>query len=279
MNAHSDPYEASLSADMLQSYWQWWQELGVAEDYADDAHGWLEAADEDSALADKAQSGSTAAQAIDAQAPMDAPQTRKAAAPAPSLSEIEQREDNAIALPQTLAELAQWWPNSSALKTQSGIGPRIAPTLQPSAKLLLVTDMPDEDDQTTLHSGHAGVMLETILVAIGMSREDCAFMSILPQYCADPESELTQRPFWRKLVAHQISLLQPTHVMLCSKLANIAVTGNDLAENRRSLRFINHDGRNMPASASFHPRILAATPAMKRAAWRDWLRLKGNMHV
>ncbi|MEM1131744.1 MAG: uracil-DNA glycosylase family protein [Pseudomonadota bacterium] len=257
-NSASNPPDA-MSTETLKSYWEWWQELGVDQDYAETPQGWLET---------KAAS----------EPPKHAPsQLRPVTKPAPK-SEEEPPVSPVIALPDTLEDLLQWWPDSDALKTATGIGARIPPTVQQKPKLLIISDMPDEDDGETLFSGKAGIMLDAILHAIGISRNHCAFVTILPQYCVDADAELTTRPFWRKLVAHQITLLQPEYVMLCSKTANMAVTEKDLAENRRSLRFINHSSGNIPASASFHPRSLAKTPAMKASAWRDWLRLKGLMN-
>ncbi|MEO1044965.1 MAG: uracil-DNA glycosylase family protein [Pseudomonadota bacterium] len=267
MTENSAPDPSLLTADALQGYWRWWQDLGVDSGFTETPGGWLD--EPVSGTATKTtEPRSTSPSA--AAAPKRAPKG-DAAPPAP--------DDSSIALPESLEAMLPWWVESEALQTRSGIGPRLPPTLRTEPKLLLVSDMPCEDDSDALFSGSSGAMLDAIMQAIGLSREQCAFVSILPQYCADPEAELAARPLWRKLVAHQMVLLQPQTVMLCSKIANIAVTGNDLAENRRSLRFINHDGSNMPASASFHPRILASKPAMKRAAWRDWLRLKGQMDV
>lgn len=272
-----------MTAEALKSYWQWWQELGVDQDYAETPHGWLEAASEQRAdashTAKQIEARSQNPTALSPALHKHAPVMTTPSAPAILASGESPPESDAIALPGTIEAMQTWWSQSDALHTESGIGPRIIPTLKSRPLLLLISDMPDEDDHASLFSGRTGTMVDGILHAAGIARDDCAFVSILPQYCADPESELTARPFWRKLVAHQIGLVQPQYVMLASKIANMAVTENDLAENRRSLRFINHGNSNIPASASFHPRILATKPAMKRAAWRDWLRLKGFMDV
>ncbi|WOE73965.1 uracil-DNA glycosylase family protein [Alterisphingorhabdus coralli] len=261
MSDNSAPNAAdTMSAEALQSYWEWWQELGVDQDYVEAPQGWFEEETAPAPINPKPSS------------------TRQTPKPIARVEEQKPPPDTDIALPDTLDALLQWWPESDALKTVSGIGPSIAPTVQAKPRLLVISDMPDEDDSDALFSGAAGTMLDAILHAIGISRNHCAFVSILPQYCADADAELSTRPFWRKLVAHQTGLLQPEYVMLCSKTANMAVTEKDLAENRRSLRFINLNGGNIPASASFHPRSLAKTPAIKGSAWRDWLRLKGLMN-
>lgn len=167
---------------------------------------------------------------------------------------------------------------SPDLKMASGIGPRILPVLRPQPKLLVISDMPDQDDTDILFSGASGKLLCNILSSLAFNAKDAAFVSPWPQHSLAPDMELDRRAYWSKIVHHLIGLTAPSAIMLAGKYANLVVTGKDLAENRRSLPNVNHDTRSITASASYHPRILLARPTMKRAAWKDWLAFGEYIH-
>jgi DNA polymerase len=68
---------------------------------------------------------------------------------------------------------------------------------------------------------------------------------------------------------HQIKLIKPKSLMILGSAACKALLGEELMHARAELRYIHHEGLNLPTMATFHPRTLIARPAMKKQAWRD----------
>ncbi len=273
--------DTSFSAQQeLDSYWEWWRSAGVEHDYQEIPREWFETADGSAAV-----SAPVAKQNAE---PLiernNAPPVQHA--PLPPLAEEHMQRDNAntqpaeqnVPLPDSFDDILPWWQSSPALTMASGLGPRILPVLKSQPKLLIISDMPEEDDEEILFSGASGRLLSNILGTVNIETDQAAFLSLWPQYSLAPEMEMDKQAHWNTIISHLIELIAPQSIILCGKLANLVVTGNDLAENRRSLPNINHDGRSIPADVSLHPRTLLARPTMKRTAWKDWLRIGESLN-
>jgi DNA polymerase len=259
----------------LESYWQWWRMVGVEHSYAEEPCGWLEAVNEESP--NKAPEPALQPKAVHPD-PQQANITRQQGNINDSVSPAHIIADKPKSLPDNLEDIAQWWKASDDIAMMSGSGPRILPALISAPKLLMISDMPDQDDNETLFTGASGVLLNNMLNAAQIKRDTTALLSLWPQYSLAPEMEMDRQTYWAEIAQHLIALINPHHIMLCGKFANLIVTGKDLAENRRSLPNINHNQRSIPASVSFHPRTLLARSSLKRAAWNDWLKFRESLH-
>lgn len=259
----------------LESYWQWWRMAGVEQGYAEEPSGWLEAvAEEKAKTASQPISASKAQQGDPKNAAIAGQQNnirRQPAAPSPIAERPKQ-------LPENFEDIALWWQTSDDIIMTSGSGPRILPALINAPKLLIISDMPDQDDVERLFTGSSGALLNNILDAAHIERETAALLSLWPQYSFAPNMEMDRQSYWREIVQHLITLIDPQHIMLFGKFANMIVTGKDLIENQRSLPNINHNQRSIPLSVSFHPRTLLNRPTLKRAAWNDWLKFRESLH-
>ena len=259
----------------LESYWEWWRMAGVEQGYAEQPSGWLEAVSDEKVNAAPQPIAQPKARQADPKNTNIAGQQnaikQKPAAPSPIAEKPKQ-------LPENFEDIARWWQTSDDVMMTSGIGPRILPALIKAPKLLIISDMPDQDDAERLFTGASGALLNNILNAAHIEREAAAFLSIWPQYSLAPKLEMDRQFYWAEIVQHLIALIDPHHIMLCGNFANMIVTGKDRVENQRSLPNINHNQRSIPLSVSVHPRTLLNRPTLKRAAWNDWLKFRESLH-
>jgi len=274
-NAKLQPETAFSSREELESYWQLWQGAGVHEGYTESPKGWLETSE-----IGRAVNSVDLEQTSEKSADMDR-QTGKTDSPPMGsndqgkiLSDKAHIQKATDSIPNIIGQIESWWAESPSIEMVSGFGARVSPLLIPSPQTLIIADMPDQDDEDILFSGRSGKLLRNILSATGLDIDQTAFLPVWPRYSHTPEMEMDRQSFWQDVTLRMIGLCEPRSIILCGKWANMVVTGKDLAENRRSLPIINHDERSIPAGASFHPRTLLARPAMKRAAWKDWLRYR-----
>ncbi len=141
--------------------------------------------------------------------------------------------------------------------------PHVAPA--PNG-LLIITDIPGAEDDASgrILSGAAGELLDKMIGAIGMTRENVSIMPVLfwrtPGGRAPTQGELALgRPFVDKM----IELLKPRVIITMGTLAATEIAHVDLAKNHGAIQEI--DGR--PVMPIFHPNYLLLKPAAKRDAW------------
>lgn len=149
-------------------------------------------------------------------------------------------------------------------------------TGDPRAKLVFVGEAPgaDEDRQGIPFVGKAGQLLDKILAAIELQREEVHILNILK--CRPPENRnpapqeiAACRPFLER----QIDLIQPRLIMALGLFAGQWLTGKKLSltKLRETGPF---DYRGIPVYATFHPAALLRNPNWKRPAWDDFKRIR-----
>jgi len=149
-------------------------------------------------------------------------------------------------------------------------------TGHPRARLVLVGEAPgaDEDRQGIPFVGKAGQLLDKILAAIELRREEVHILNILK--CRPPENRNPTpqeieacRPFLER----QIDLIQPRILVALGLFAAQWLTGKrlSLTKLRETGPF---DYRGIPVYATFHPAALLRNPNWKRPAWDDFKRIR-----
>jgi uracil-DNA glycosylase family 4 len=140
----------------------------------------------------------------------------------------------------------------------------------PKATLMLVGEAPgaDEDAQGEPFVGRAGQLLNKILEAIKLKREDvyiCNILKCRPPGNRKPQPEEVEQciPYLRK----QVALIKPK-VILCLGLTaaeNLLKTTESLSKLRG--RVMEYEGT--PLMVTYHPAALLRNPNWKRPAWED----------
>lgn len=160
----------------------------------------------------------------------------------------------------TLCDLHQ-----SRTQTVFGVGNR-------SADWLIIGEAPgrDEDLQGEPFVGRAGQLLNAMLFAAGLSREQVYIANILkcrPPNNRDPEPEEVVR--CEPWLLRQIALVQPRIILAVGRIAaqNLLKTDTPIGKLRGSMHQLGDTG--IPVIATYHPAYLLRSPLEKRKAWQD----------
>lgn len=138
------------------------------------------------------------------------------------------------------------------------------------AELCFIGEAPgaDEDRQGIPFVGAAGQMLNRILVACGLQREEVYICNILR--CRPPGNRTplpNEAENCRDFLERQLALVRPKYICCLGSCAahNLLQTTASVGKLRK--RF--HDYRGMTVLVTYHPSYLLRSPEMKREAWED----------
>lgn len=140
----------------------------------------------------------------------------------------------------------------------------------PNADVMLIGEAPgaDEDRQGEPFVGRAGQLLNKILEAVELKREDvyiCNILKCRPPNNRDPQPmEVEQcEPYLHK----QIELIKPKIILALGRIAGQTLlrTGDPLG----SLRSQIHDYLGIPMIIVYHPAALLRNPNFKKTMWED----------
>jgi len=150
----------------------------------------------------------------------------------------------------------------------------------PQSPLMLVGEAPgrDEDIQGLPFVGRSGQLLNLILKAIGLARNQVYIANIIPWR---PPGNRTPTPLeielCRPFIERQIELAQPKILMALGGPAAKLLTGEKEGILTLRGRWFEHQtagGVSIPVMATLHPAYLLRTPSHKRFAWADFLSVK-----
>jgi len=140
---------------------------------------------------------------------------------------------------------------------------------------LIIGEAPgaEEDARGEPFVGLAGKLLDAMLVAVGLRRDENAFIANVlkcrPPGNRDPSNDEVAacRPF----LMRQIALLEPRVILVVGRIATQALLDPDasLARARGKIHHLDVDGRSIPAIVTYHPAYLLRTPQDKAKAWSD----------
>jgi uracil-DNA glycosylase len=148
-------------------------------------------------------------------------------------------------------------------QTVFGVGDR-------QADWLVIGEAPgaDEDKQGEPFVGRAGQLLNSMLAAIGLRREQVYIANILkcrPPGNRDPKPE--EATLCRPFLERQIALIQPKLILAVGRIAaqNLLATDTPIGRLRGHL----HQLHGIPVVVTYHPAYLLRSPGEKRKAWTD----------
>jgi uracil-DNA glycosylase family 4 len=177
-----------------------------------------------------------------------------------------ERERRAALLAPIRAEVAQCTGCTlchSRKKTVFGTG-------DPVARLLFVGEAPgfDEDRQGEPFVGKAGQLLNDIIKAMGLRREQVYIANIVK--CRPPGNRVPDAAeigSCSDYLGRQIEILSPEVVVALGTVAAKALLGSEVGITRLRGRF--HSYRGIALMPTYHPAYLLRNPAEKRKVWED----------
>jgi uracil-DNA glycosylase family 4 len=181
--------------------------------------------------------------------------------PAPSLGD----EQAWTCLQTEVSGCVQCQLHTSRTQTVFGVGNR-------SADWMIIGEAPgaDEDRQGEPFVGRAGQLLNEMLRAVGLDRDQVFIANILkcrPPGNRDPKSE--EVGACAGFLNRQVELIRPRLILAVGRIAAQNLLQEDLPVGRLRgsvHRFGRHD---IPVVVTYHPAYLLRSPSQKRKAWTD----------
>lgn len=184
---------------------------------------------------------------------------------------------------QTLDDLKAMMENFEGCSLKFSANSTVFGHGNPRADLFIVGEAPgaDEDRLGEPFVGRSGQLLNKMLAAIGINRNDCFVSNILPWRPPGNRTPTNSEvavclPFLER----QIELVNPKIVlMLGASAANALLNNSESISHLRSKLFEYNTAENhkYAAMATFHPAYLLRSSAQKAKAWADLLRLKEKL--
>ena len=141
-----------------------------------------------------------------------------------------------------------------------------------TADLLIIGEAPgaEEDRQGEPFVGRAGQLLNAMLAAIHLAREDVYIANILkcrPPNNRDPrtDEQATCTPYLQR----QIDLLQPRVILALGRIAAQWLLQTDAPIGRLRGRTFEYGAAATPLVVSYHPAYLLRSPLQKSKSWDD----------
>ena len=174
-------------------------------------------------------------------------------------------------LPGQLDLFQAWLASSDRLPFAAPSAPRVCPAGDPSAGLMVVTDMPTGEDcgAATLISGEAGGLFDRMLAAIGRDRASIYLTAL--SCVRSPSGQLNSESMksCAALARHHIGLAAPKAVLLFGDACSKALLGLPVAAARGRWHEIATHAGPVKALATLSPKQLLDMPRLKAHAWAD----------
>ena len=196
------------------------------------------------------------------------------ALPYPQSLPLAQRQQQLNVLQNMVAECTRCDElASSRSQTVFGVG-------NPAAKLVFVGEGPgaDEDRQGEPFVGAAGQLLNKILGACHLSREQVYILNVVK--CRPPRNRNpsdSERSCCWGYAREQLEILQPEFICCLGSVAARSLLSTNQPLGRLRQQF--HSYRGSRVIVTYHPAYLLRTPSAKRHVWDDMKLLMKTMGV
>jgi DNA polymerase len=157
--------------------------------------------------------------------------------------------------------------HQSRTQTVFGVG-------APHAKLLFIGEAPgaDEDAKGEPFVGRAGQLLNKIIVAMGMKREEVYIANVLK--CRPPQNRdplPSEVECCQEYLRAQIALIQPKYICALGRIAAHWLLKTDAPLGAMRSGQYRYEG--IPVIVTYHPAALLRNPAFKAPCWEDMKKL------
>jgi uracil-DNA glycosylase family 4 len=237
-----------MSSSWAESALSWWEEAGVDTIVGETPRDWL-------AIKPKAQM------------------------PAAPAAPLRQPETAPLAFPAELDGFQSWFVDGSRLPLAAPGAPRIGPSGDPQAGLMVMVDMPAAADFQTsaLLSGEAGALFDRMLAAIGRSRETIYLASLSPLRTPAGTLDGALAEHLAAIARHHIGLVAPRALLLFGDTCAKALTGEGVVGARQRWHHVATDAGRIRTLVTIRPEKLLTQKALKTHAWADLQMLREEL--
>ncbi|MGQ9897532.1 MAG: uracil-DNA glycosylase [Acidobacteriota bacterium] len=142
----------------------------------------------------------------------------------------------------------------------------------PQASLVFVGEGPGADEDATGRPfvGRAGQLLDKIIAAMGLRREDVYICNVVK--CRPPENRTPEPDEVAACVGflhRQLAVIRPRVIVALGASAASALLGDPKLGGISKIRGRFQDYRGIPLMPTFHPAYLLRAPDKKREVWED----------
>ena len=141
-----------------------------------------------------------------------------------------------------------------------------------NADLVIVGEAPNdyEDEKGRPFVGKAGILLDKILKAIGLSRTDNVYLTNILK-CKTPNNRdplLSEVNNCNSYLLKQIEIIKPKIIVALGKVAGKSLLNEELS--LKELRSKLYEFNAIPLKVTYHPQTLLNNPTYKKNAWKDF---------
>lgn len=217
-----------------------------------------------------------------------------ASAAPPALSSLMQKPpsfDSLVPLPTQISPAADRTAALEAVRTEIGDCTRcplayagrhtiVFADGDPNARLMFVGEGPgaDEDASGLPFVGKAGQLLNNMIAAMGLRREEVYIANIVK--CRPPANrtpEFVEATTCSQFLLKQIDIVRPEVIVALGATAATYLLG--VKQSLASLRGQWHTTRGAKVAVTYHPAFLLRDPRQKGEAWKDLQRVMAQMQL
>jgi uracil-DNA glycosylase family 4 len=148
----------------------------------------------------------------------------------------------------------------------------------PNARLMFVGEGPgaDEDMTGVPFVGKAGQLLNNMIAAMGLKREEVYIANVVK--CRPPGNrtpEFVEATTCSQFLLRQIDIVRPEVIVALGATAATYLLG--VRQSLASLRGQWHSVRGAKAAVTYHPAFLLRDPRQKGEAWKDLQRVMAEL--
>jgi DNA polymerase len=148
----------------------------------------------------------------------------------------------------------------------------------PNARLMFVGEGPGADEDATgmPFVGKAGQLLNNMIAAMGLKREEVYIANIVK--CRPPANrppEFVEASTCSQFLVQQIDIVRPQVIVALGATAATYLLG--VKQSLASLRGTWHSSRGAKVTVTYHPAFLLRDPRQKGEAWKDLQRVMAEL--
>jgi DNA polymerase len=148
----------------------------------------------------------------------------------------------------------------------------------PNARLMFIGEGPgaDEDASGVPFVGKAGQLLNNMITAMGLKREEVYIANIVK--CRPPanrQPEFVEASTCSPFLIQQMDIVRPQVIVALGQTAATYLLG--VKQSLASLRGVWHEARGAKVAVTYHPAFLLRDPRQKGEAWKDLQRVMAEL--